>query len=201
MGRPAYQGPIPARAGQPSLHPSRKNLRFAYPRSRGATIPYCCMFRFIWGLSPLARGNPHREHGDVCGPGPIPARAGQPPECSARASPGRAYPRSRGATDTSLIADWAEYGLSPLARGNRGQRWARYSSVGPIPARAGQPPSGEHHDGPTRAYPRSRGATCDGPRHGQQPEGLSPLARGNLDLVLQQRVVVGPIPARAGQPC
>ena len=53
----------------------------------------------------------------------------------------------------------------------------------------------------SRAYPRSRGATR---LHGPDQlgvEGLSPLARGNLEKMAVPKLAVGPIPARAGQPC
>ncbi len=51
-----------------------------------------------------------------------------------------------------------------------------------------------------RAYPRSRGGTCNLCGISLWQMGLSPLARGNLGGVdyLQERA--GPIPARAGEP-
>ena len=72
--------------------------------------------------------------------------------------------------------------------------------LGPIPARAGQPRS--RRGGKCRwwAYPRSRGATAEWQYHLQSHCGLSPLARGNLAQNYPDAVLVGPIPARAGQP-
>ena len=91
--------------------------------------------------SPLARGN--RVDGEaVCSSnGPIPARAGQPDLREAEAMLIRAYPRSRGAT--ALILNWRQSaeGLSPLARGNLLDSQELFDRVGPIPARAGQPPA------------------------------------------------------------
>ena len=51
-----------------------------------------------------------------------------------------------------------------------------------------------------RAYPRSRGATCGLQLLPQLVQGLSPLARGNLQELQRGRSGGGPIPARAGQP-
>ena len=71
-------------------------------------------------------------------------------------------------------------GLSPLARGNHGADAAHCAAVGPIPARAGQPPSALSSARWTRAYPRSRGATAIQLMPKPMAMGLSPLARGNL---------------------
>ena len=51
------------------------------------------------------------------------------------------------------------------------------------------------------AYPRSRGATDTVMSRRPPPVGLSPLARGNLGVVALFDLALGPIPARAGQPC
>ena len=72
--------------------------------------------------------------------------------------------------------------------------------MGPIPARAGEPSSSSGGSGRTRAYPRSRGGTVVSPFKLLMCEGLSPLARGNQRLFLILDFVLGPIPARAGEP-
>ena len=51
------RGPIPARAGQPSGSKSRRRVRRAYPRSRGAAEESQLETKAIDGLSPLARGS------------------------------------------------------------------------------------------------------------------------------------------------
>ena len=91
-------GPIPARAGQPGRRQRVLNFSGAYPRSRGATGKRAMHPAFFEGLSPLARGNPTVAEAQARRAGPIPARAGQPPWAPCRCRPGRAYPRSRGAT-------------------------------------------------------------------------------------------------------
>ena len=152
------------------------------------------------GLSPLARGNrlQHRER--IRAVGPIPARAGQPPKACVLANLHRAYPRSRGATSLAASSTAPVVGLSPLARGNLRGRQSAGHRLRPIPARAGQPPSGHRPRLGWGAYPRSRGATPFGRLSHFARLGLSPLARGNLAGWLVGGRGVGPIPARAGQP-
>ena len=71
---------------------------------------------------------------------------------------------------------------------------------GPIPARAGQPLRYFSRCWCLWAYPRSRGTTDGVANDLNFVLGLSPLARGNLGLVLLGCGFRGPIPARAGQP-
>ena len=132
--------------------------------------------------------------------GPIPARAGQPLKPQPCAQGSGAYPRSRGATCASIAPRHALEGLSPLARGNHSCSALDASAVGPIPARAGQPPHCASHAHGHRAYPRSRGATASARRARASQTGLSPLARGNRARIKRNPPGQGPIPARAGQP-
>ena len=71
-------GPIPARAGKPRRYAASQACSRAYPRSRGETRELCKKHFTIWGLSPLARGNPFRFRLGLRCCGPIPARAGKP---------------------------------------------------------------------------------------------------------------------------
>ncbi len=50
------------------------------------------------------------------------------------------------------------------------------------------------------AYPRSRGGTGFDLALPVESPGLSPLARGNLNVVNSTATTSGPIPARAGEP-
>ena len=51
------------------------------------------------------------------------------------------------------------------------------------------------------AYPRSRGGT-DGVVWAEGfAKGLSPLTRGNRGIAEALRLLMGPIPAHAGEPC
>ena len=89
---------------------------------------------------------------------------------------------------------------SPLARGNLPHLAGAQDSVGPIPARAGQPRPREMGAAVCRAYPRSRGATPTTRSASSPGMGLSPLARGNHSGANKAACRFGPIPARAGQP-
>ena len=193
-------GPIPARAGQPRACLARVWFQGAYPRSRGATDKFNDWASRRLGLSPLARGNPIHMCPIAPCRGPIPARAGQPTCARGRRPPAGAYPRSRGATVLPLAGGLGPQGLSPLARGNRMPKLGAFFVVGPIPARAGQPCADCDCCWQFRAYPRSRGATSPGLNRCSSEKGLSPLARGNRDPGHICRGVLGPIPARAGQP-
>ena len=159
-------GPIPARAGEPSIQTPCWHSREAYPRSRGGTS--AC--RLGWpagsGLSPLARGNPQINPYRQASQGPIPARAGEPSGCAKASISCTAYPRSRWGTHSyEHYRDWVE-GLSPLARGNLVDFFDFGLIHGPIPARAGDPHYLEIDNCLTRAYPRSRGGTqTNCPRH------------------------------------
>ena len=114
--------------------------------------------------------------------------------------PAAAYPRSRGATKENRPVCHNGRGLSPLARGNLGAAVLLIYVGGPIPARAGQPLALSKKTASVKAYPRSRGATT-GLEGRQKPlQGLSPLARGNLQVNFAMEGQRGPIPARAGQP-
>ena len=154
-----WQGPIPARAGQPSRCAASGPDLGAYPRSRGATWARADQMALILGLSPLARGNPLLIWHAALFPGPIPARAGQPAFMARISSVSRAYPRSRGATSKRWRCRNSPSGLSPLARGNHAPSRSAHRPAGPIPARAGQPTACRTTQPPSGAYPRSRGAT------------------------------------------
>ena len=132
-------GPIPAHAGQPSAHSCARCPPRAYPRSRGATPVGTINYATGQGLSPLTRGNRSRDHGRRALGGPIPAHAGQPPHRLHHHLAGRAYPRSRGATQDGAHLFVDQQGLSPLTRGNRAAVEFLRVDRGPIPAHAGQP--------------------------------------------------------------
>ena len=91
------------------------------------------------GLSPLARGNRSAFDALAYFHGPIPARAGEPPQREPLCWSVRAYPRSRGGTLQPAQATHDGLGLSPLARGNLLPPWPQARRIGPIPARAGEP--------------------------------------------------------------
>ena len=152
-------GPIPAGAGQPCSGSTGAEASGAYPRWRGATVPWPDDTLTRAGLSPLARGNLVQREQPAERPGPIPAGAGQPARGSRARRAAGAYPRWRGATVSTVFRAKSLMGLSPLARGNREERRHGVNEVGPIPAGAGQPGFGACPGLWSGAYPRWRGAT------------------------------------------
>ena len=152
-------GPIPARAGEPCALANRASAARAYPRSRGGTQERVIRQRSRRGLSPLARGNLNPSDFALTVTGPIPARAGEPLTRQPLPCPAGAYPRSRGGTGWTDMTLTSMQGLSPLARGNLRSLHYTKHLLGPIPARAGEPPSDSYQLPVDGAYPRSRGGT------------------------------------------
>ena len=194
------EGPIPARAGEPSGLAVGPRFSGAYPRSRGGTLPYAVTGCVPTGLSPLARGNHGVPGMTAKPPGPIPARAGEPKARRDHVRHPGAYPRSRGGTGKASSGHVHPVGLSPLARGNLTRYQVAPGMQGPIPARAGEPQPQTRLQRPPRAYPRSRGGTARAVQPDGGAHGLSPLARGNLGVAFATAFALGPIPARAGEP-
>ena len=152
------------------------------------------------GLSPLARGNLMLIGLRARFAGPIPARTGQPCTFSTMLAVQWAYPRSHGATRQRQRAANSDWGLSPLARGNRMVTVLPPTLIGPIPARTGQPTKAHFAKCACGAYPRSHGATLASGTPRLRKKGLSPLARGNHHPPHPAGARAGPIPARTGQP-
>ena len=71
-------GPIPARAGEPSLSGRRSSPSRAYPRAGGGTSTSGLLLSKVAGLSPRGRGNQYERRYPDDEQGPIPARAGEP---------------------------------------------------------------------------------------------------------------------------
>ncbi len=137
--RPKVQGPIPACAGEPNKDKPQPIRCRAYPRVRGGTALMPRPFPPPQGLSPRARGNPVSALAHLGFFGPIPACAGEPEDRMIKDGDIGAYPRVRGGTGYSGWLLFLDEGLSPRARGNRGQPHGQAGRPGPIPACAGEP--------------------------------------------------------------
>jgi len=167
--RAASFGTIPARAGETRTHSRRAALPRDHPRSRGGDVYRPEAFVKGEGPSPLARGRPDHRRISQRGNGTIPARAGETP------------------------------GPSPLARGRLPKVDSAESSKGTIPARAGETELVPDAAPSSRDHPRSRGGDHSVWSSFLRFSGPSPLARGRLGLAGQPPLVVGTIPARAGE--
>ena len=97
------------------------------------------------GLSPRVRGNRPRNNPVPADAGSIPARAGEPIPNSTRSRMLRVYPRACGGTEPLPMPRPLRYGLSPRVRGNLTRTAAESSRSGSIPARAGEPQTGQGH--------------------------------------------------------
>ena len=132
-------GPIPARAGEPGARGHRRRESRAYPRPSGGTGPSKTPPVCSKGLSPPERGNRWISAEPLLGPGPIPARAGEPKPSARGQDRCRAYPRPSGGTCRRPLSAARAMGLSPPERGNPKAAAPPTGPSGPIPARAGEP--------------------------------------------------------------
>ncbi len=198
--RPRRLGPIPARAGEPRFASWSSRSDRAYPRPRGGAAPVSTGTAGLNGLSPPARGSRPRAVLNYIHVRPIPARAGEPSGPEPSPCTWEAYPRPRGgACHVSGLATCLG-GLSPPARGSRSSAETLSAMVRPIPARAGEPARDPGGHVPNGAYPRPRGGACSTGHRPVTQRGLSPPARGSRDPASNHFTILGPIPARAGEP-
>ena len=199
-GAASVLGSIPACAGEPPKTRRQKHGPRVYPRLRGGTARHGQRRSFLWGLSPLARGNRELQALELFDQGSIPACAGEPQRPARRCGPRRVYPRLRGGTSASRPHQRPFSGLSPLARGNRSRSRPTCHWIRSIPACAGEPNGSRLIQTPQGVYPRLRGGTWSSIFWIVCLSGLSPLARGNLAGFAHFESPLGSIPACAGEP-
>ena len=192
-------GTIPARAGETGQQRGLSKQRGDHPRSRGGNDEGARASSAAPGPSPLARGKlaflpccTHRL-------GTIPARAGETLGLAGSFMAVGDHPRSRGGNLSWPRSSRVCVGPSPLARGKRNGTHPHHQTGGTIPARAGETVGQGEKSCIARDHPRSRGGNADGLRVGKHWTGPSPLARGKLQATQILRLVLGTIPARAGE--
>ena len=130
-----------------------------YPRVCGATQTEYRLDSIAVGLSPRVRGNLWHSFWIPRHTRSIPACAGQPRICQARALLGTVYPRVCGATSNGDFQKIAVDGLSPRVRGNPLSGGRCRARSGSIPACAGQPRLSGSNITEKSVYPRVCGAT------------------------------------------
>ncbi len=198
--RARHRGSIPARAGEPSPTTRRCTRPRVHPRSRGGAGATVATGTGHLGPSPLARGS-RLETGDWrLERGSIPARAGEPTRAESQRPAKKVHPRSRGGAQSPVGSTREKGGPSPLARGSHSMNRALLSSLGSIPARAGEPSSRREFQHLGRVHPRSRGGADAQGRRARAWQGPSPLARGSRRSRDPPHQRAGSIPARAGEP-
>ena len=175
-------------------------LSEVYPRPRGGTKTLRAAGSVDIGLSPPTRGNQvgWSRAGRI--DRSIPAHAGEPIGIGRKTRLGRVYPRPRGGTPERHLTLPRPPGLSPPTRGNPCERIDRHARKRSIPAHAGEPHRSTPSAPVARVYPRPRGGTGRSPSQATRRGGLSPPTRGNLAGALILAIILGSIPAHAGEP-
>ena len=193
------RGLIPACAGQTRAAPAARPPRRAHPRVCGADGLEDDSAVTDTGSSPRVRGRPRSRSMLKLSPGLIPACAGQTRRPRVGLIGSRAHPRVCGA-DLSAINDAPhKRGSSPRVRG-RPSDWIAFSSWrGLIPACAGQTRRPIRSRTQPRAHPRVCGADGDKIPVEIWGKGSSPRVRGRRHCWGGVFVMVGLIPACAGQ--
>ncbi len=216
--RASYDGLSPLARGTPvSGKPLQQYVRFI-PAGAGNTISYALSIYEApvyprWrgehnsiridggdrlGLSPLARGTRLR----LILPGDfgrfIPAGAGNTNNWFCHSVIAPVYPRWRGEHFFARRRISSQRGLSPLARGTLSLGEAIEIGVRFIPAGAGNTDSLIPAEATAAVYPRWRGEHKKMEETGTDERGLSPLARGTLNLFPSCWIITRFIPAGAG---
>ena len=193
-------GSIPACAGEPGRHETYQQSETVYPRVCGGTIMPSRPLPLWGGLSPRVRGNRFIHAAQRSAAGSIPACAGEPFVCTSSHVRTRVYPRVCGGT----IARWRFLawlrGLSPRVRGNPGTVVDCRGDGRSIPACAGEPHRNLPRLPALTVYPRVCGGTAREGTGTGTARGLSPRVRGNQRRLAYDVVLVGSIPACAGEP-
>ena len=171
-----------------------------YPRVCGGTRLQWQAQACARGLSPRMRGNPIWLSAQAAHDRSIPAYAGEPNPRMRSSYATKVYPRVCGGTPPFSSVQPGMAGLSPRMRGNPSRAHCAASSIGSIPAYAGEPVAESQQLRRTGVYPRVCGGTTGSRTVEMADTGLSPRMRGNQpsadNLVFRQRS----IPAYAGEP-
>ena len=152
---------IPAHAGSTSQLPGVFGPNPAHPRSRGEHRGINCMTQMGPGSSPLTRGALMLYSYSIAAMGLIPAHAGSTAWAWDRKRPAGAHPRSRGENRNQAYIIGANWGSSPLTRGEPWFHGLVEKAKRLIPAHAGRTMKILRICDMERAHPRSRGEnTC-----------------------------------------
>ena len=194
----AGRGSSPLARGLRQTHRPTPDLFRIIPARAGFTGPWC--------RRTVPCADHPRSRGVYYGPstgsshwrGIIPARAGFTATRPGLGHLKADHPRSRGVYAISDQNDPQKDGSSPLARGLRGPHHPGRRPPGIIPARAGFTVRWNCYGIDARDHPRSRGVYPRCRTRWACAGGSSPLARGLRDGLVQDRLLAGIIPARAG---
>ena len=190
---------IPARAGKTPRPPGPRAAPGAHPRACGENLVLRVHVAPGRGSSPRVRGKLSARPPGGIGRGLIPARAGKTWASRSLVCGKRAHPRACG-ENTAWAACWGTTpGSSPRVRGKPVVLQARPCRGGLIPARAGKTPHPQRKDYRPWAHPRACGENSPDRFQALRGVGSSPRVRGKRPCLVEARVTVGLIPARAGK--
>ena len=192
-------GSIPAGAGEPDPKWPAPHCNGVYPRGCGGARDVESDGVWIEGLSPRVRGSRRRPDGNAARTGSIPAGAGEPYGVRLAGGAGRVYPRGCGGAKTIINLGNTDLGLSPRVRGRLCLVPADVRDGGSIPAGAGETFMGGVDRAGDGVYPRGCGGDSGEILTTWLPWGLSPRVRGRPRLIGWVAVLMGSIPAGAGE--
>ena len=191
---------IPACAGKPRRHLSPSRCTWVHPRVCGEAGGSDGVVDGASGPSPRVRGSHGRPCGSHLRRGSIPACAGKPAAPTASLTMLRVHPRVCGEASATSRPCRTCTGPSPRVRGSRRYPSIPDSAGGSIPACAGKPHNGQHHQADRRVHPRVCGEALAPGRLRGSHLGPSPRVRGSLNWICRGHPYAGSIPACAGKP-
>ncbi|SRY07083.1 Domain of uncharacterised function (DUF2825) [Escherichia coli] len=180
-GDGAFTRFIPAGAGNTSNCCNGQRSHAVYPRWRGEHCLGGGSAQPRNGLSPLARGTLVLLASRRAPVRFIPAGAGNTHSLARLNQLSPVYPRWRGEHSEYFADLFTDRGLSPLARGTRGNSFLDAALLRFIPAGAGNTLPSLVDEKSITVYPRWRGEHGGRIFYIPTVRGLSPLARGTLD--------------------
>ena len=197
-------GIIPAYAGNTSPLTKRTVRARDHPRVCGEHLVRTVIFAVKAGSSPRMRGTLHDWPIHVVVEGIIPAYAGNTPRPRSKSPLPRDHPRVCGEHSMypSILRD--EWGSSPRMRGTLFVNFFYFRRVGIIPAYAGNTSIGIAVPAELRDHPRVCGEHWSLGNESEELEGSSPRMRGTPAIFVPRTLLIGIIPAYAGNtryPC
>ncbi len=209
---------IPARAGE-ARGPRRADARQRSIPARAGETRFPSTRHGRTGPSPRVRGKLCSHASERCGPGSIPARAGEAVEQAFHSSPfpvhpracggsivawslsenGWVHPRACGGSGDGNLTTTRKQGPSPRVRGKPARRPPPGRASGSIPARAGEAASVPGAASGSRVHPRACGGSIPALAQEAEVRGPSPRVRGKHRVGGPPGQRERSIPARAGE--
>ena len=197
---PVAVGSIPACAGKPRSASTTPSRAAVHPRVCGEATPSITPVAMNSGPSPRVRGSRQIAGVDGAARGSIPACAGKPG--TARRTSGARWVHPRVCGEALWMSVWSARctGPSPRVRGSPRFACCLLCCDGSIPACAGKPYTARRRATRARVHPRVCGEAAALDVWPAAVLGPSPRVRGSHHGAVDERQVVGSIPACAGKP-